>query len=236
MRKRVLSTLFWGFVTVSSILLFPIAAVIRGGDGAVRSASGGPASLHLFLGVALHLVQSGVAGHGRGARRRSGAAPPTSWSPTISRCSTSSSCSGCSATSSGCSKVENFKVPFIGWNMRLNQYIELRRGDRGSIMQMMKACERTLDQGNSIMMFPEGTRSSTGDDAGRSSRVRSSSPARPEHPSCRSSSPVRPMHCPSEGSCWQGTSPDQASACSIRSPPIGVRRCRSTSSRHMCEI
>ena len=27
------------------------------------------------------------------------------------------------------SKIENFKVPFIGWNMRLNRYIELRRGD-----------------------------------------------------------------------------------------------------------
>lgn len=60
------------------------------------------------------------------------------------------------------SKVENFRVPCIGWNMRLNGYIELRRGDRASVIEMMRACERALAAGNSIMMFPEGTRSTTG--------------------------------------------------------------------------
>ena len=60
------------------------------------------------------------------------------------------------------SKVENFRVPFIGWNMRLNRYIELKRGNRRSVVQMMRACEDTLTQGNSIMMFPEGTRSPDG--------------------------------------------------------------------------
>jgi 1-acyl-sn-glycerol-3-phosphate acyltransferase len=60
------------------------------------------------------------------------------------------------------SKIENFRVPCIGWNMRLNRYIPLRRGDRGSVAQMMAACEQTLRAGNSIMMFPEGTRSRDG--------------------------------------------------------------------------
>jgi 1-acyl-sn-glycerol-3-phosphate acyltransferase len=60
------------------------------------------------------------------------------------------------------SKIENFRVPLIGWNMRLNRYIPLRRGDRTSVVQMMKACEETLEEGNSVMMFPEGTRSMTG--------------------------------------------------------------------------
>jgi len=60
------------------------------------------------------------------------------------------------------SKIENFKVPCIGWNMRLNGYIPLRRGDKDSIEQMMTACEATLREGNSIMMFPEGTRSVDG--------------------------------------------------------------------------
>jgi 1-acyl-sn-glycerol-3-phosphate acyltransferase len=60
------------------------------------------------------------------------------------------------------SKIENFRVPFIGWNMSLNRYIKLRRGDRMSVVQMMESCEQTLAQGNSIMMFPEGTRSPTG--------------------------------------------------------------------------
>ncbi|MCP3984552.1 MAG: 1-acyl-sn-glycerol-3-phosphate acyltransferase [bacterium] len=60
------------------------------------------------------------------------------------------------------SKIENFRLPFIGWNMRLNRYIELRRGERASVMQMFRACEQTLADGNSIMMFPEGTRSVDG--------------------------------------------------------------------------
>jgi 1-acyl-sn-glycerol-3-phosphate acyltransferase len=60
------------------------------------------------------------------------------------------------------SKIENFRVPCIGWNMRLNRYIPLRRGDKESIEQMMTACEQTLREGSSIMMFPEGTRSVDG--------------------------------------------------------------------------
>jgi 1-acyl-sn-glycerol-3-phosphate acyltransferase len=60
------------------------------------------------------------------------------------------------------SKVENFRVPLIGWNMSLNGYIKIDRGDRASAAQMMKACARTLAQGSSVMMFPEGTRSPSG--------------------------------------------------------------------------
>ncbi|HTF35552.1 MAG TPA: lysophospholipid acyltransferase family protein [Myxococcota bacterium] len=60
------------------------------------------------------------------------------------------------------SKIENFRIPFIGWNMSLNRYIKLRRGDRESGAKMMQACEQALAGGNSIMMFPEGTRSLDG--------------------------------------------------------------------------
>jgi 1-acyl-sn-glycerol-3-phosphate acyltransferase len=61
------------------------------------------------------------------------------------------------------SKIENFRVPLIGWNMSLNRYIKLKRGDRESVVEMMDACEKALGEGNSIMMFPEGTRSPTGE-------------------------------------------------------------------------
>jgi 1-acyl-sn-glycerol-3-phosphate acyltransferase len=60
------------------------------------------------------------------------------------------------------SKIENFKVPVIGWNMRLNGYIPLVRGDKESAATMMDQCRRTLRRGTSIMMFPEGTRSRDG--------------------------------------------------------------------------
>lgn len=61
------------------------------------------------------------------------------------------------------SKIENFRLPFIGWNMVLNGYVAVRRGDRDSVVAMLAACRRLLHEGNSIMMFPEGTRSKTGE-------------------------------------------------------------------------
>lgn len=60
------------------------------------------------------------------------------------------------------SKAEMFRLPCIGWNMALNRYVRLRRGSPESIARMMAACERHLAQGSSIMIFPEGTRSPDG--------------------------------------------------------------------------
>ncbi len=60
------------------------------------------------------------------------------------------------------SKSENFKIPFVGWNMRLNRYIELDRGSNKSNAKMMRACEETLSAGSSVFLFPEGTRSANG--------------------------------------------------------------------------
>ena len=83
------------------------------------------------------------------------------------------------------SKVENFRVPCIGWNMSLNRYIKLKRGDRQSIVQMMRECESTLAAGSSIMMFPEGTRSPTG-------RMRSFKPGAFEI-AIKTQSPIQPL-------------------------------------------
>lgn len=60
------------------------------------------------------------------------------------------------------SKAENFRVPFIGWSMSLNRYIKIRRGTVSSTLRMMRDCDRALREGNSVMIFPEGTRSRDG--------------------------------------------------------------------------
>lgn len=61
------------------------------------------------------------------------------------------------------SKAEIFKVPGVGWNMTLNQYIPLQRGNRDSVVVMMQQCRQALARGSSLMLFPEGTRSATGE-------------------------------------------------------------------------
>jgi 1-acyl-sn-glycerol-3-phosphate acyltransferase len=57
------------------------------------------------------------------------------------------------------SKVENLKVPFIGWYIRMAGYITVNRGNDESKAEMMEKALRCLREGISIMIFPEGTRS-----------------------------------------------------------------------------
>jgi 1-acyl-sn-glycerol-3-phosphate acyltransferase len=54
-------------------------------------------------------------------------------------------------------------APFIGWNMMLNRYILLERGDRASIAKMAEACRYWLRRGMAVMIYPEGTRSPDGE-------------------------------------------------------------------------
>ena len=61
------------------------------------------------------------------------------------------------------SKASVFKVPFIGWNMMLNNYVGLVRGNKDSIIQMMNECHAWLKKGVPVLMFPEGTRSEDGE-------------------------------------------------------------------------
>jgi 1-acyl-sn-glycerol-3-phosphate acyltransferase len=56
------------------------------------------------------------------------------------------------------SKSENFSIPIIGWLMRLNDYLEIRRGGKNSYLQLMEKARYFLGRGSSILIFPEGTR------------------------------------------------------------------------------
>jgi 1-acyl-sn-glycerol-3-phosphate acyltransferase len=57
------------------------------------------------------------------------------------------------------SKIENFHLPVVGWNMSLNRYIRLDRQRSKSFLKMIRDAEKSLSEGNSVMIFPEGTRS-----------------------------------------------------------------------------
>lgn len=156
------SALFWAFVAISSVLLFPVAVLIwlvtRPFDRRTRALHAFTcfwASLYTWLNPVWRVHVTGRQHIRRGATYVMVANHlslvdilvlfrlfvPFAW----------------------VSKKENFSVPFIGWNMRLNGYIPLRRGDKASAAVMMDACRRTLRDGTSIMMFPEGTRSRTGE-------------------------------------------------------------------------
>ncbi len=60
------------------------------------------------------------------------------------------------------SKASVFKVPLVGWNMRLNGYVSLVRGDKARIRQMMDDCRAYLRRGVPVLLFPEGSRSDDG--------------------------------------------------------------------------
>jgi len=61
------------------------------------------------------------------------------------------------------SKVEMLRIPLVGWMMRLARDIPLTRGDSGSRSAALVASRERLDSKVSVMIFPEGTRSKTGE-------------------------------------------------------------------------
>ena len=60
-------------------------------------------------------------------------------------------------------KRELFKVPVVGWNLMLNRHISIDRNSPRSAAKMMQKALNHLKQGSSILVFPEGTRSTDGE-------------------------------------------------------------------------
>lgn len=60
------------------------------------------------------------------------------------------------------SKREVFRIPFIGWMLKLHGDILINRGDTKSTKKMLREAEKWVQRGCSIAVFPEGTRSHDG--------------------------------------------------------------------------
>lgn len=61
------------------------------------------------------------------------------------------------------SKETIFRIPVMGWMMRMAGDIPLRRGNRDSTLAALAACRDRLAKRVSVMIFPEGTRSRGGE-------------------------------------------------------------------------
>jgi 1-acyl-sn-glycerol-3-phosphate acyltransferase len=61
------------------------------------------------------------------------------------------------------SKEALFKIPVMGWLMRMAGDIPVKRGSRESAIQALAECRKRLQNRVSVMIFPEGTRSPTGE-------------------------------------------------------------------------
>jgi 1-acyl-sn-glycerol-3-phosphate acyltransferase len=59
------------------------------------------------------------------------------------------------------SKDTFFRIPVMGWMMRMANDIPIVRGKRESVVSAMRGCRDRLSKRVSVMIFPEGTRSST---------------------------------------------------------------------------
>lgn len=161
MPRLVVSLLFWGFLLVSSLVLFPIGVLIWVVTWPFDRRR---ALLHRFTSFWANLYtwfNPAWRVHIEGRERLHEATPAVLVANHLSlvdilvlfRLRTHFK---------WVSKVENFRVPLIGWNMSLCGYIPLRRGESSSVRTMMRQCDEALEGGSSIMMFPEGTRSATG--------------------------------------------------------------------------
>lgn len=159
--RRIFSSLFWLFMVVSSIVLFPIALLLWATTVLfdrrlvlLHRFTCFWASLYTWLNPVWRVRIDG----------REKIAPNTAYVMVVNHQSLLDILVLFRLFThyKWVSKIENFRIPCVGWNMSLNRYIKLRRGDRDSVEQMMAACEHTLAEGNSIMMFPEGTRSMDG--------------------------------------------------------------------------
>lgn len=60
-------------------------------------------------------------------------------------------------------KKELAKIPFMGWSLKVGDYILVDRSNRNESMRSIEEAVYKLHNGRSVLMFAEGTRSVTGE-------------------------------------------------------------------------
>ncbi len=61
------------------------------------------------------------------------------------------------------SKIENMRLPVLGWYLRMAGYITVDRGNKESKEEMLEKSYDCLNRRTSLVLFPEGTRSVDGE-------------------------------------------------------------------------
>jgi 1-acyl-sn-glycerol-3-phosphate acyltransferase len=60
-------------------------------------------------------------------------------------------------------KSSLFKIPFVGWGIKIAGDIPLVRGSTTSVKRAMERARFYVEHGMPVLIFPEGTRSTTGE-------------------------------------------------------------------------
>ena len=93
-------------------------------------------------------------------------------------------------------KASVFKLPILGWALRIAGEVPVERGNRQSGARALDELGEWLDRGVSVCLFPEGTRSADGSIAPFKLGAFKLAIERSD-PSCPWCSPARRRSCPS---------------------------------------
>ena len=88
-------------------------------------------------------------------------------------------------------KASLFRIPVVGWMMRMAGDIPVERGDSDSAKAAMAVCGRWLERGDAGDALPRGHAGARTGSCSPSRTARSGSPSRPERTCCRWPSPER---------------------------------------------
>lgn len=160
--SRIFSVLYWSFLAGTSMVFFPIAVVIW----LVTMPFGSQrAVLHRFTCWWAQLYVRCLPGCRLRVEGREKILPGVAYVLVANHQSMTDimALSALNVPFKWVSKKEAFRIPLIGWNMYLNQYVCVDRGNVRSVRATMEACRMWLERGMPLMMFPEGHRSPDGE-------------------------------------------------------------------------